>query len=147
MTTARVDEIDRLLGLELGADDYVCKPYSPREVVARAKAILRRLDPQRADSASSARIQVDAQRFEARIDQHLLDLTPVELRLLTLLLEQPGRVYSRNQLMDHLYQDHRVVTDRTVDSHVKNLRRKLAVHLPDQEIIRSVYGVGYKLEI
>jgi two-component system response regulator BaeR len=67
--------------------------------------------------------------------------------LLTLLLEQPGRVYSRNQLMDHLYQDHRVVTDRTVDSHVKNLRRKLAVHLPDQEIIRSVYGVGYKLEI
>jgi two-component system response regulator BaeR len=146
MTTARVDEIDRLLGLELGADDYICKPYSPREVVARVKAILRRLDPQRLEQGLEPCITVDKARLQARVGRHVLDLTPVELRLLAALLEQPGRVYSRDQLMDCAYQDHRIVTDRTVDSHIKNLRRKLETHLPGVELIRSVYGVGYKLE-
>ncbi len=147
MATARVEEIDRLLGLELGADDYVCKPYSPREVVARVKAVLRRLDPRRDDQGAQPQIELDMERFEARIGGRLLELTAVELRLLSALLEHPGRVFSRNQLMDHLYRDNRVVTDRTVDSHIKNLRRKLAERLPDREVIRSVYGVGYKLEL
>lgn len=146
MTTARVEEIDRLLGLELGADDYVCKPYSPREVVARVKAVLRRFEPRLGDQDETPEIEVDMERFEARIGDRLLDLTPVELRLLDNFLQHPGRVFSRGQLMDRLYQDNRVVTDRTVDSHVKNLRRKLADLLPERELIRSVYGVGYKGE-
>jgi two-component system response regulator BaeR len=146
MTTARVEEIDRLLGLELGADDYVCKPYSPREVVARVKAVLRRFDPQPAEHADRGGVRVDMEAFEAWCGNQRLDLTPVELRLLNTLLTRPGRVFSRNQLMDQLYSDHRVVTDRTVDSHIKNLRRKLDHCLPGRELIRSVYGVGYKLE-
>lgn len=147
MTTARVEEIDRLLGLELGADDYVCKPYSPREVVARVKAVLRRIDSQPADIADQAGVRVDMVTFEAWCGEQRLDLTPVELRLLNTLLTQPGRVFSRGQLMDQLYSDHRVVTDRTVDSHIKNLRRKIDLCLPGRELIRSIYGVGYKIEL
>lgn len=149
MTTARVEEIDRLLGLELGADDYVCKPYSPREIVARVKAVLRRIDPKPADGVDQGEVQVrvDMDTFEAWCGDLRLDLTPVELRLLNTLLARPGRVFSRNQLMDQLYSDHRVVTDRTVDSHIKNLRRKLDRCRPGHELIRSVYGVGYKLEL
>lgn len=146
MTTARVDEIDRLLGLEIGADDYVCKPYSPREVVARARAVLRRWGPKAEAEDTRLAVAVDMDRFEARLGERVLDLTPVELRLLHCLSERPGRVLSRDQLMNRLYPDGRVVTDRTIDSHVKNLRRKLADYLPEQDLIRSVYGVGYKLE-
>lgn len=142
MLTARVDEIDRLLGLELGADDYICKPFSPREVVARVKAVLRRV---RADTtAIAAPVELDRERFEARVRGRALTLTPVEFRLLDKLAAQPGRVFSRQQLMDALYRDHRVVSDRTVDSHVKNLRRKLVELGIDP--IASVYGVGYRLE-
>jgi len=145
MVTARVEEIDRLLGLELGADDYICKPFSPREVVARVRAILRRARPDPGATATDA-LTVDEAAYEARLDGHVLSLTPVEFRLLAALAAHPGRVLSRSQLQDHLYQDHRIVTDRTVDTHVKNLRRKLAVVRPEQEVIRSVYGVGYRLE-
>jgi two-component system response regulator BaeR len=149
MVTARVEEIDRLLGLELGADDYVCKPYSPREVVARVRAILRRA--RRAASAGGAgdgaELVIDEARYEARLNGRLLELTPVEFRLLKALAAIPGRVLPRERLLDQLYADHRVVTDRTVDSHVKNLRKKLEQAYPDQELIRSVYGVGYKLEL
>jgi two-component system response regulator BaeR len=144
MVTARVDEIDRLLGLELGADDYVCKPFSPREVVARIKAILRRAN---ASGPAAAGFELDEARYLARLDGRPLDLTPVEFRLLRTLLDSRGRVWSRVQLLDRLYDDHRVVSDRTVDSHVKNLRRKLEAARPGSECIRSVYGVGYKLEI
>ncbi|HSH43118.1 MAG TPA: response regulator [Arenicellales bacterium] len=143
MVTARVEEIDRLLGLELGADDYICKPFSPREVVARVKAILRRSGPA---ARQTPGLQIDRQAYRASIDGRELDLTPVEFRLLATLAEHPGRVFSRSQLMDQLYQDNRVVTDRTVDTHVKNLRRKMAAVRPDEELIRSVYGVGYRLE-
>jgi len=142
MVTARVEEIDRLLGLELGADDYICKPFSPREVVARVKAVLRRAHG--VDSAMAVPIELDEARFEARVRGMALSLTPVEFRLLGRLAAQPGRVFSRQQLMDALYRDHRVVSERTVDSHVKNLRRKLAAVGPDP--IDSVYGVGYRLE-
>jgi two-component system response regulator BaeR len=141
--TARVEEIDRLLGLELGADDYICKPFSPREVVARVKAVLRRT--RAADEPPRpASIELDEARFEARVLGKPLNLTPVEFRLLAKLMAQPGRVFSRQQLMDSLYRDHRVVSERTVDSHVKNLRRKLADAGSDP--IASVYGVGYRLE-
>ena len=142
MVTARVEEIDRLLGLELGADDYICKPFCPREVVARVKAVLRRA--QAPAAAMATPIELDESRFEARVRGQLLTLTPVEFRLLGKLAAQPGRVFSRQQLMDSLYRDHRVVSERTVDSHVKNLRRKLAALGPDP--ISSVYGIGYRLE-
>ncbi len=147
MTTARVEEIDRLLGLELGADDYVCKPYSPREVVARVKAVLRRLSPLFGDQTQGADLKVSLERFDASLNGKPLDLTPVELRLLHCFAQHPGQVFSRNQLMDHLYEDNRVVTDRTVDSHIKNLRRKLSAQVPERDLIHSIYGVGYKLEL
>jgi two-component system response regulator BaeR len=144
MVTARVDEIDRLLGLELGADDYVCKPFSPREVVARVRAVLRRAQAE--PVAAAARVHVESAQFTAALDGKPLDLTPVEFRLLSLLASQPGRIFTRAQVLERLYEDHRVVTDRTVDSHVKNLRRKLQAVAPNEELIHSVYGVGYKLE-
>lgn len=153
MLTARVEEIDRLLGLELGADDYICKPFSPREVVARIKAILRRASGAASGEAGAApgpgsgpALQIDADSHDARLDGHPLDLTPVEFRLLSTFASAPGRIFSREQLLDHIYDDHRVITDRTVDSHVKNLRRKLETIRPG-DTIRSIYGVGYKLEI
>lgn len=147
MVTARVEEIDRLLGLELGADDYVCKPFSPREVVARVKALLRRVDRVRTNPAAASRgLTIDEDKFSAAIDGHELNLTPIEFRLLALLASQPGRVFSRDQLMDKIYLDGRVVSDRTVDSHVKNLRHKVHAAVGSDDVIRSIYGVGYKLE-
>jgi len=144
MVTARVEEVDRLLGLEIGADDYICKPFSPREVVARVGAVLRRhrVAP---DAPPATGLQVDATACRASVDGRALDLTQVEFRLLHTLSSAPGRVYSREQLMDRLYADHRVVTDRTVDSHVKNLRRKLG-EVGGEDWVRSVYGVGYRFE-
>lgn len=145
MVTARVEEIDRLLGLELGADDYICKPFSPREVVARVHAVLRR--HRRVPIAASAPqgLSIDDTACRASLHGHDLGLTLVEFRLLRTLASHPGRIYSRDQLMDQLYDDGRVITDRTIDSHVKNLRRKLG---DDGETwIRSVYGVGYQFEI
>lgn len=145
MITARVEEADRLIGLDIGADDYICKPFSPREVVARVKAILRR-GPLLAEP-SSARIVIDMQQYSASFDGVELALTPVELRLLDTLVASPGRVFSRDHLLDKLYFDHRVVTDRTVDSHIRNLRRKLEAVSPEEEIIQSIYGVGYSFRL
>jgi len=144
MLTARVEEIDRLLGLEVGADDYVCKPFSPREVVARVHAVLRR--HRHVPSAVQApALEIDETRCRALFAGQDLELTPVEFRLLRTLAAAPGRVYSREQLMDHAYADHRVVTDRTVDSHIKNLRRKLT-EAGGEDCIKSIYGVGYRFE-
>lgn len=145
MVTARVEEIDRLLGLQIGADDYVCKPFSPREVVARVQAILRRAGGRKADTQGGALV-IDEARHEASWRGRPLDLTPVEFRLLKTLYANKGRAFSREQLMNHVYEDYRVVTDRTVDTHVKNLRRKLDQVSPEHEMIRSIYGVGYKFE-
>jgi len=144
MVTARVEEIDRLLGLELGADDYVCKPFSPREMVARVKAVLRRT--MAGAGRPSHELEVDADAMAASLAGKRLDLTPVEFRLLRDLAEKPGRVRSRNQLLDVAYVDGRVVLDRTVDTHIKNLRRKLADVAPGVEFIHAVYGVGFKFE-
>jgi two-component system response regulator BaeR len=145
MVTALVEEVDRLIGLELGADDYICKPYSPREVVARVKAVLRR--GSRTEDAASHGLTMDSSRYEAMLDGKALDLTPVEFRLLNTLASRPGRIFPRGELLDSLYADHRVVSDRTVDSHVKNLRRKLQKVRPQDDLVHSVYGVGYKLEV
>ena len=141
MVTAKVEEIDRLIGLDLGADDYVCKPFSVRELVARVRAILRR------PRAASGALVIDEERHVAALDGRALDLTPVEFRLLRTLASAPGRVFPRERLLERLYEDHRVVTDRTVDAHVKNLRRKLEEIRPGEELVRSIYGVGYKLEL
>ncbi len=147
MITARVEEIDRVLGLEIGANDYICKPFSPREVMARVKALFRTLAyRQQPLNQKHNTVVLDEQRMLATVSGHALELTPVEFRLLATLVSQPGRIFPRAQLMDNIYEDRRVVTDRTVDSHIKNLRRKIAEHHSDPEIIKSVYGVGYKFE-
>lgn len=144
MITARVEEVDRLLGLELGADDYVCKPFSPREVVARVKAILRR--SQNGNAFEHSPLKLDEARYTAEINLQQTELTAVEFKLLQMLSNDPGHIYSRSKLMDSIYDDHRIVSDRTIDSHIKKLRKKLSAINDGEDIIRSVYGVGYKLE-
>ena len=146
MATARVEEIDRLLGLELGADDYICKPYSPREVVARVKAVLRRAGPDAAEAARAIGLTLDEAGFRLRAPAGEVALTAVEFHLFATLYREPGRIFSRGQLMDRIYDDQRVVSDRTIDSHIKKLRKKLAELSPDQELIHSVYGAGYRYE-
>jgi two-component system response regulator BaeR len=147
MLTARVDELDRLLGLEVGADDYLCKPYNPREVVARVKAQLRRAAwGQPAAAAHENALQLDEVALRASYQGRALDLTPAEFRLLSTLATQPGRIFSRAQLLDHLHDDGRAITDRAIDSHVRNLRRKLESAAPGRDAIRSVYGMGYAWE-
>ncbi len=145
MVTARVDEIDRLLGLELGADDYICKPFSPREVVARVKAVLRRSEMTKAGKQPHG-LEFDEEKFVARLNGLELALTQVEFALLQTLSTQSGRVFSRDQLMNRMYSDYRVVSDRAVDTHVKNLRRKLADASGVEDMIKSVYGLGYRFE-
>ena len=133
MITAKVEEIDRLLGLELGADDYICKPFSPREVVARVKAVLRRTD--NIESLSDKGLVLDTETYKANVNGQNLDLTAVEFQLLKVLSDQPGRIFSRSVLVDKIYNDGRVVSDRTIDSHIKKLRKKIADVLPDVELI------------
>lgn len=143
MLTARVEEVDRLLGLEAGADDYLCKPFSPRELVARIKAILRRVQ---AGEAGQPLARIDDAARSIRIGAQMLDLTPSEYNLLAALLRRPGTAYSRTQLLDIVRCDNLDVNDRTIDTHIKNLRRKLAVVLPGVEVIHSIYGVGYRVD-
>ncbi|MYN44608.1 response regulator [Pseudoduganella sp. FT93W] len=151
MLTARVTELDRLLGLETGADDYVCKPFSPREVVARARVHLRRSAamplpmpaPQGMATSAAAGLVVQRAQMRITLDGQALVLTPVEFRLLAELIAQPQRVYSRQQLLDLSHEDQRDTSDRTVDSHIRNLRRKLGARA---ECLQSVYGVGYRYE-
>ena len=143
MVTARVEEVDRLIGLEAGADDYLCKPFSVRELVARVKALLRR--PRAA--ATPAGLVINEEKHQISLDGKALDLTPVEVRLIAALAAAPGKVFPRDALLEKLYADHRVVTDRTVDAHVKNLRRKIEEIRPGADLVRSIYGVGYKLEL
>jgi two-component system, OmpR family, response regulator BaeR len=142
IVTARTEVGDRLSGFDLGADDYICKPFSPSEVVARIKAVLRRSQP----AQTTHGLQIDEPSFRATIDDHPLNLTPVEFKLLKTLAASPRRVFSREQLIDALYSDGREVVDRTIDSHIRNLRRKLTEIRPDTNWIEAVYGVGYRLQ-
>lgn len=147
MMTARVEEIDRIIGLEVGADDYICKPFSPREVVARVKSMLRRVGFQQnggGKSQAEIGLVIDDKQFSARFSGNLLDLTPVEFKLLEMLSAHQGCVYARQHLVDHIYTDGRVVTDRTIDTHIKNIRKKLVAVGAEEDLIRSIYGVGYK---
>lgn len=146
MITARVEEIDRLLGLELGADDYVCKPFSFREVVARVKAVLRRAKKDGLGEPPNGVI-LDKSKYKAVILGNALELTAIEFNLLEAMAMSPGRIFTRDILMDVIYPDGRVVSDRTIDSHISKLRRKIQDLIPDQEIIVSVYSVGYKFEV
>jgi two-component system response regulator BaeR len=147
MMTARVEEIDRLIGLELGADDYICKPFSPREVVARVKAVLRRHSPSEAlKKVGNVPLEIDQESFVLRIYGKKIDLTPSEFKLVAALGAKPGRVWSRAQLLD-VFSGEKDVFDRTIDSHVKNIRKKIAQYFPDLDFIQSVYGIGYRLEL
>jgi two-component system response regulator BaeR len=138
MVTARVEEIDRLLGLELGADDYLCKPFSPRELVARVKAILRRT------GVAATPLALDAAARRASLHGRPLDLTRTEFALLAALAARPGQVFSRARLLELAHEDSLEVTDRAIDSHIKNLRRKLDAAAPGFEPIRAIYGLGYR---
>jgi two-component system response regulator BaeR len=150
MLTAKTDEIDRLIGLEIGADDYICKPFSPREVVARVKTVLRRA-VQVADAPVAKRlvagdIVMDEEAREVTVAGHSVTLTPSEFGLLQVMIQSPGRVFSRGELIDRVQGYHFDGYDRTVDSHVKNLRKKLAEISGNKEVITTIYGVGYKLK-
>jgi two-component system response regulator BaeR len=146
MVTAQVEEVDRLLGLEVGADDYICKPFSPREVVARVGVVLRRTG-RTASGDAVAGLEVDEATQRIAIAGQRLDLTPTEYRLLRLLASHPGRIYSRGQILDLVYNQDQDVSDRIIDSHVKNIRRKIAAIRPDDNIVHAVYGVGYRFEM
>ena len=149
MITARVDEIDRLLGLELGADDYICKPFSPREVVARVKAVLRRAfpEPDTKRRLNAGPLTLEEDTHQVLIDDYNLNLTPSEFGLLSVFMSYPNRVFSRSELLDKVQGYQFEGYDRTIDSHVKNLRKKIAAKIPDMEIISTVYGVGYKFNL
>jgi two-component system response regulator BaeR len=142
MVTARVEEIDRLLGLESGADDYLCKPFSPRELMARIKAILRR-----AGAGQPRAIEVDEPSRRVAIHGKALDLTPSEFAILVVLAGRPGQVFSRAQLLDHAFPGNLDVTDRAIDSHIKNLRRKIEAAAPGLDPIHSIYGLGYRFDL
>jgi two-component system catabolic regulation response regulator CreB len=144
--SSRDDESDRVAALESGADDYVTKPFSPREVVARVRAVLRRVQMPKSEPPPPALpIRVDAVTRRAYVDRHELELTRVEFDLLACLLESPGRVFSRVELIDRVWGDGFALTDRTVDSHVKALRRKVAELGADPGIIETVRGVGFRI--
>jgi len=146
MVTARVEEIDRLMGLGVGADDYVCKPFSPREVVARVTTVLRRIG-HGGDPMIPPLLEIDDDAQRISISGERLDLTPTEFRLLRLLSSRPGRIYSRAQILDLAYMEDQDVSDRIIDSHIKNIRKKIAAALPGVDLIHSVYGVGYRFEV
>ena len=146
MVTAMVEEIDRLIGLELGAEDYICKPFSPKEVTARVKAVLRRSDPDYIKNSQSRGFEVNQDQYSITLAGQKLDLTPVEFRLLSMFIEYPNRVYNRDQILNNVFDDGRIVLDRTVDTHIKNLRQKLQAVNAKSDYIRSIYGIGYSFE-
>lgn len=149
MVTAKVEEIDRLLGLEIGADDYLCKPFSPRELMARIKVILRRVSTTAATAMPSEKqtvVHIDTAAFQVYLHQQLLELTRSEFLLLQHFIAHPGQVFSRSQLLDFVTQDNLDVTDRAIDSHVKNIRKKIAQIRPDDNPIHAIYGLGYRFD-
>jgi two-component system response regulator BaeR len=147
MITARVEEVDRIIGFELGADDYICKPFSPREVVVRVNAVLRRTlnKPSKEEVLSAGPIQLNRTSRIAVVKGNELTLTPSEFEVLSLLIGSPNRVFSRAQLIENVQGYNFDGYERTIDFHIKNLRKKIAVYLPGEKIIQSAYGFGYKM--
>ncbi len=142
MVSAKVEEIDRLLGLELGADDYICKPFSYAELVARVKAILRRVNSTK-EPVNNA-MTLDESTYSVNYKNSSIELTNFEFQLFKPLYSNPNRIYSRDSLMDTMYADQRIVSHRTIDSHIKKLRKKLDEVTQTDSVIQSVYGVGYR---
>jgi two-component system alkaline phosphatase synthesis response regulator PhoP len=147
MLTARVDVTDKIVGLEMGADDYVTKPYDPREVVARVRARLRSQEPYQQQLLQEGGLQMDVGRREVKVDGEVVELTPTEFNLLQVLMEQAGYVLTRSELISKgLGADYEGI-DRTLDSHMRNLRRKIEPDPKNPTYIQTVYGVGYRLEV
>jgi two-component system alkaline phosphatase synthesis response regulator PhoP len=146
MLTARVDESDKLVGLEIGADDYMTKPFSPRELVARVRAVFRRVDdaPERGDVIRAGDVTLDRRRMQAAVGERQVDLTATEFGLLSTLAAQPGRVFTRAQLLDAIRGVEVESFDRAIDAHVKNVRRKLEPDPRHPRYVLTVHGVGYK---
>ena len=146
MLTARIEETDRLIGLELGADDYVVKPFSPREIVARTRAVLRRAEgePVRPDILNSGDLSLDLIRRTATLVDEVLDLTTMEFDLLTILIMHPGQVFTRIQLLERLQEHTYPGYERTIDVHIKNLRKKLGDNSKEPRFIGTVRGIGYR---
>lgn len=158
MVTGKSDEMDRLRGLDKGADDYICKPFRPREVVARVGAIFRRVEPNYGidnatslvaanDEPAEAPFRLDAKRHRLYVAEKDVTLTTVQCNVLALLMDNEGVIMSREEVIGHIYPDNRVVCDRTIDSHIRELRKNIASILPNNEVIFAVYGAGYKFEM
>ena len=148
MLTARAEEIDQLLGLELGADDYILKPFSLRNVAARVTANLRRVQFEHVAPANpQSGVTLPEGRNELNFHGHCIELTYIQYRLMEILLSNPGRIYSRGQLLDMIHSDQKDVSERTIDTHIKSIRKKLADIDPERTFIHSIYSMGYKWEL
>jgi len=146
MITAKNEEIDRLIGLEIGADDYICKPFSPREVIARIKVILKRAGNLTSKLIRQSGFELDTEKYSATLNNQDLGLTPIEFKLLERFLKSINKVFSRQEIIDSVYSGFDDVSDRNIDTHVKNIRKKINKIAPSLNPIISVYGIGYKME-